>query len=75
MLQGTQVTAGLRAEMKIRTDGRGKASKEGESVLRWAGKCQLRKEDRQAFVISKVLSQQSSDSLPSGEPEGCLESP
>jgi len=44
-------------------DGCGKACKEGESVLRLAGKCQLRKEDSQAFVISKGLFQQSSDSF------------
>ena len=39
-------------------DGCGKACKEGESVLRLAGKGQLRKEDSQAFVISKGLFQQ-----------------
>ena len=39
-------------------DGCGKACKEGESVLRLAGKCQLMKEDSQAFVISKGLFQQ-----------------
>ena len=33
------------------------ACKEGESVSRLAGKCRLRKEDSQAFVISNGLLQ------------------